>query len=211
MTESSPAEGTPTPEVLTPYYNVTEVSASTSFPEKPSTSVATVGISSEIPSVVISEETTLRFDTSTAAPLTSTDQVLSTEETEKPVTPQSTASLPHYPVTAVTAEVPSQNITIREQVTTVVSTELSSEHPITFFLTTSPRTPEMTPTGTWTPTETTATEMTSDQYTTSTELPDCTIIPCHNGGTCVHTKDGPQVSALFSDTVNCEDYTICGK
>lgn len=211
--ESSPTERTQTPEVLTLYSNVTEVSASTPFPEKSSTSIATVGISSEIPSIVTSEEITLRSETSTSASPTSTEQALSTEEplSEQPLTPQSTVSLLPYPVTVVTEEVPSQNITITEQVTTVVNTELSSEYPTTFFLTTSPRTPEMTPTSTLTPTETTPVELTSDRYTTSTELPDCTVIPCHNGGTCIHTKDGPQVSALLSDPANCQDYSLCGK
>jgi hypothetical protein len=111
---------------------------------------------------------------------------------------ESTITLPLYPVTVVppvTEEVPSENITIGEEVTTLVSNESSSEYPVTFFLTTSPRTSDMMTTGTLMPTE-----FTSDQYPSSTEMPDCSITPCHNGGTCIHTKEGPQVNVYFHST-----------
>jgi hypothetical protein len=158
-----------------------------------------MGTSSEGPPTVRSEETTEIPQEVTFATSVSTDWHLYTDVTpsQQPLTPKFTTTPAPYPVvTPVTEEMPSENVTLGEEVTPA-SNESSSEYPITFFLTTSPKTPEMI-TGTTTPTVSTSTDFT-DRYPSSTEMPDCSVIPCHNGGTCIHTKEGPRVS--YADTV----------
>jgi hypothetical protein len=217
MPETVPSEGTTTSEALTTlsilYYNRTEVPISTPLPEESSTSSVTAGISSESSPILRSEETTLRSEGSTSAMPVSTDKALGTGAipSEQPLTPRSTVTLPHYPVTVVTPiteEVPSENITIGEEITTLVSNESSREYSTTYFLTTSPSTPYMMATGTLMPTESTSTEFTSERYPSPTELPDCSVTPCHNGGTCIHTKEGPRVSVYLhsTETVTCSCY-----
>jgi hypothetical protein len=152
-----------------------------------------MGTSSEAPPTARREETTQITEELTSVTSVSTERHLHTDVTpsEQPLTPKPTTTLAPYPVvTTVTEEVPSENVTVGETVTP--TSQSSSEYPITFFLTTSPKTPDMI-TGTTTPTVSTSTDFT-DRYPSSTEMPDCSVIPCHNGGTCIHTKEGPRVS-----------------
>jgi hypothetical protein len=192
--ETVTTKGTSTSEAFitlsTLYSNRTEASISTPFPEESSSS-------SEAPPLARSEETTQISEELTSATSAATDKHLRTDVTpsEQPLTSESATTLAPYPViTPVTEEIPSENITVGEEVTPI-STESSSEYPITFFLTTSPKTPDMI-TGTTTPTVSTSTDFT-DRYPSSTEMPDCSVIPCHNGGTCIHTKEGPRVSTAI--------------
>jgi hypothetical protein len=40
-------------------------------------------------------------------------------------------------------------------------------------------------------------------------MPDCSVIPCHNGGTCIHTKEGPRVSVHWdSDLLSLWQETV---
>ncbi|PSN38460.1 hypothetical protein C0J52_15614 [Blattella germanica] len=179
-----------TEEVVTPvisttssavYTNQTYISTSSQI----TVEYTTPAITPEVPLNITSEKASPRFDESTTT-VSTTEVTVSSESTP-----------PYHPVTPVTST--TENITSTE----VVTSRSESPPGPTDMITSTSQGPEVTTEST---SYSSSTEFSSESYSTSTEIPDCSISPCFNGGTCVHSKEGPRCVCKFGwEGALCEE------
>ncbi|XP_063218539.1 protein eyes shut [Bacillus rossius redtenbacheri] len=164
-------------------------------------------------STVPLQESTLESFTDVSASESGVQVTVSTNTTLESVTSEFTSRDVFTPVTFLT-ETPSTRKEVTSESSTTSSgisllTSPSEEHTSTTPYTTeiSQLTSKSSDITTLPMTESGSTEFmftseisTEEEtlFTTSTEWADCSVYPCRNGGTCVHTADGPRCSCKFS-------------
>ncbi|XP_069677103.1 protein eyes shut isoform X2 [Periplaneta americana] len=154
------------------------------------------------------ESTTLSTDVRTPTkPSDSTEGLLTTAYTNKSEVSTATeesstgTSIATNGIPTETASVVSEQSTFTPAVITTGETTPTTESPVTVSVPVTDEDRMYSSSSEYPTYSTTLSTLDTTAYmessSSSTALPDCSITPCLNGGTCIHTKEGPQCVCKF--------------